>query len=71
MKAKNQDSVEKMMNLTEEFKAMLASIMDHINTLKSSPTQKDCINISSHALMGRPAARLEMMALVIRSYVIE
>ena len=29
-----------------------------------------CRNMSGHALMGRPAARLEMMALVIRSYVL-
>ena len=29
-----------------------------------------CINISGHALMGRPAARLETMALVIRSFVL-
>ena len=29
-----------------------------------------CRNISGHALMGRPDARLEMMALMIRSYVL-
>ena len=29
-----------------------------------------CINISGHTLMGRPAARLETMAVVIRSYVL-
>ena len=44
-KANNQDSDDKTMKLKEDFKAMIASsiisIMDHINTLKSSPTRKD------------------------------
>ena len=40
IKANNQDSDEKMMKLTEDSKAILASIMDKDNTLKSSPTQK-------------------------------
>ena len=34
MKANKQDYDEKMMNLTEEFKSMLAEITDNINTLK-------------------------------------
>ena len=35
------------------------------------PPQNDhFINMSSHALMGRPAARLEKMALMINSYVL-
>ena len=33
-------------------------------------TDERCRNMSRHVLMGRPAARLEMMALVIRSYVL-
>ena len=45
IKAKNQDSDEKMMKLTEDFKPMLASyitsIIDQINTLKYYLTQKD------------------------------
>ena len=41
MKSKKQDSDEKMMKLVEYLKAMLAATIDHINTLKSSPTQKD------------------------------
>ena len=43
MKTNKQDSDEKMMKLTEYFKAMLTStivsMMDHINMLKYSPTQ--------------------------------
>ena len=41
MKSNKQKSNERMMNLTEESKAMLAAIMDQINTLKYSPTKKD------------------------------
>ena len=41
MKSNNQDSDEKMMKLTEDFKAMIAVITDQMNTLKSSLTQKD------------------------------
>ena len=41
MKSKKHDSDKKMMNITEDFKTMLASsitpIMDQINTSKSSP----------------------------------
>ena len=41
-KTNKQYSDEKMMNLTEKFKAMIessiTSIMDHINTLKYLPT---------------------------------
>ena len=33
-----------MIKLTEDFKEMLTSIMDQINTFKSSPTQKDSPN---------------------------
>ena len=48
MKSKNKDYNNKMMNLTEEFKEMLASsitsITDQINTLKSLPTQKKSPN---------------------------
>ena len=44
MESNKQDYDEKMMKLTEYFKAMLASsitsITDHINTFKYSPTQK-------------------------------
>ena len=40
IKANNQDSDEIMTKLTEEFKKMLASIIDQINTLKSLSTQK-------------------------------
>ena len=37
-----------------------------------SPSQRDTTfqSMSSHALMGRPAVRLETMALVIRLYVL-
>ena len=35
-----------------------------------SMKEKGCRNMSGHALMGRPAARLEMMVLVFRSYVL-
>ena len=67
MKTNNQDSDEKMMKLTEDFKAMLAStiksIMDQINTLESSPTQKDspkptdCTNM---ALYNKRASPLDI-----------
>ena len=40
MKSNKQYSDEKMMNLTEDFKAMLAEITYQINTLKSSLIQK-------------------------------
>ena len=40
IRANNQDSDEIMTKLTEEFKKMLASIIDQINTLKSLSTQK-------------------------------
>ena len=32
--------------------------------------EESCRNMSGHTLMGRPAARLETMALAIRSYVL-
>ena len=38
MKANKQHSDEKMVKLAEDFKAMLAAITDHINTLKYSST---------------------------------
>ena len=41
MRDNKRDSDEKMTKFTEEFKTMLAAIADHINTLKSSSTQKD------------------------------
>ena len=41
MKPNKQDSDEKMMNLAEDFKVMIKAITDQINTLESSPTQKD------------------------------
>ena len=41
MKSNNQDSDDKMVNLTEDFKAMLAAITDQINTLKYSSTHQD------------------------------
>ena len=44
MKDSRQDSDEKMMNLIENLKAMIPAIRDQINTLKSSPTQKDSPN---------------------------
>ena len=48
MKSNKQGSDEKTTNLAEYFKEMIASsitsITDHINTLKSSPTQKDLPN---------------------------
>ena len=48
MKGNKQDYDEKMMMLTEAFKEMISpskkSIKDHINTLKSAPTQKESPN---------------------------
>ena len=41
MKTNKRDSNEKMMKLIKDFKKIIASITDHINTLKSSTTQKD------------------------------
>ena len=41
MNANKQDYDEKMAKFTEESKAILAEITDHINTLKSLSTQKD------------------------------
>ena len=45
IKSNKQDSDEKMMNLTEDFKAILASsitsMMDHINMYKSFSVQED------------------------------
>ena len=41
MKSNKQDYDDKMMKLAEYFKTILAAITDHINTLKSSPNQKD------------------------------
>ena len=45
MKANKKNSYEKMMKLTEEYKAMIASsitsITDQINSLKYLPTQND------------------------------
>ena len=41
MKSNKKASGEKTKKSTEEFKEMLAAITDHINVLKSSPTQKD------------------------------
>ena len=40
MRANKQDSDEKTTKFTEEFKTMIAAIIDQINTLKSSPAQK-------------------------------
>ena len=37
----------------------------------SGGTVSYCRNMYGHTLMGHPAARLETMALVIRSYVVE
>ena len=44
MKSNNQDSDDKMTNITEDFKSMLISITYHINTFKYLPTQKDSPN---------------------------
>ena len=41
IKAKNQDYDERMMKLTQDFKAILTPIMDHISTLKYFPTEND------------------------------
>ena len=41
MKSNKQNSDDKMMNPTEDFKAIFTVITDQINTLKSSPTQRD------------------------------
>ena len=41
MKSNKQDSDEKMVKFTEDFKAILAAITYQINTLKSLSTQKD------------------------------
>ena len=43
-KTNTQDSDEKMMKLIRDIKSMLAEITDHINALKSSPTQKGSPN---------------------------
>ena len=48
MKSNKKDPNEKIMKLTEDFKEILASITDQINTLKYSPTQKDSTNPPYH-----------------------
>ena len=40
IKSNKQDSDEKIVNLTEDFKSIIVAITDQINTLKSSSTQK-------------------------------
>ena len=44
MKSGKKYSDEKIIKFPEEFKAILAEITDQINTLKSSPNQKDSTN---------------------------
>ena len=45
MVANKQDSNDKMVKFTEEFKTMLAAITDQINTLKSLSNQNDSPNL--------------------------
>ena len=44
MKSKNQDSDEKMTQLTVKFETMLVLISNQLNALEYSPTQKDTLN---------------------------
>ena len=66
MKTNNQCPNDKIMKLTENFKAMLVSsttsITDQINALKYSPTQKDSPNppeLTSVVHANRRATRLD------------
>ena len=55
---------------TNKYGIKIPTSTEHGHRLENENGNNCCRNIPGHAFMDRPAARLETMALVIRSYVL-